>query len=53
MDLKSEIDKLNIQTSTWADHNPLKIVWKDRRKQKGRWTLNMAILKEQEFIDKS
>ena len=37
----------------WADHNPLKIVWKEKEKQKGRWTLNTMILKEQEFIDKA
>ena len=50
-DLRVGIDELNIQTNLWADHNPLKITWKGKGKQKERWTLNTMVLKEQGFID--
>uniref|UniRef100_A0A2D4P6H5 Uncharacterized protein n=1 Tax=Micrurus surinamensis TaxID=129470 RepID=A0A2D4P6H5_MICSU len=40
---------VEIIANIWADHNPLKIVWKGQKKRRMRWTLNLQILKEKEY----
>uniref|UniRef100_A0A2D4F2Y9 Uncharacterized protein n=1 Tax=Micrurus corallinus TaxID=54390 RepID=A0A2D4F2Y9_MICCO len=35
--------------NTWADHNPIKIIWKGLKKNR-RWMLNRKILKEKECV---
>uniref|UniRef100_A0A2D4HTE2 Uncharacterized protein n=2 Tax=Micrurus TaxID=8634 RepID=A0A2D4HTE2_MICLE len=47
-ELISNIQEINIETSTWADHNLLKVIWKGQRKR-SRWTMNDSILKEKKF----
>uniref|UniRef100_A0A2D4PQA1 Endonuclease/exonuclease/phosphatase domain-containing protein n=1 Tax=Micrurus surinamensis TaxID=129470 RepID=A0A2D4PQA1_MICSU len=50
--LLKEVQDIKILTNIWADHNPLQIIWKDRRYKKSRWTLNSQLLKEQGYTQK-
>lgn len=42
--LTINLDKENIQPNIFAEHNPIKVVWKGYRKSRGRWSLNHTLL---------
>uniref|UniRef100_A0A2D4L0Q5 Endonuclease/exonuclease/phosphatase domain-containing protein n=1 Tax=Micrurus paraensis TaxID=1970185 RepID=A0A2D4L0Q5_9SAUR len=51
-EIANEIKGIEILPSEWADHNPIQIIWKIRKKPKKRWTLNTQLIREKEYTNK-
>lgn len=52
-ELKIEVQETETETNIWAYHNPIKISWRGTKSKRKRWTLNVTILKDEEFIEKT
>uniref|UniRef100_A0A2D4LLC6 Uncharacterized protein n=1 Tax=Micrurus spixii TaxID=129469 RepID=A0A2D4LLC6_9SAUR len=51
-EILDEVEDIEILPNFWADHNPLKINWRGRKKTRCRWTLNTQILKHTKYFQK-
>uniref|UniRef100_A0A2H6MVV2 Endonuclease/exonuclease/phosphatase domain-containing protein n=1 Tax=Micrurus carvalhoi TaxID=3147026 RepID=A0A2H6MVV2_9SAUR len=51
MDLEflEKIETMEILPNSWADHNPIKLIWRGKKKI-GRWTFNKSLLRDKEYI---